>query len=533
LLIFALARPRWDYEWREVHSGGTDIVIALDLSTSMLATDISPNRLERAKREIIDLLKILKGDRIGIVAFAGVAFVYTPLTIDYRLADMFINQLSLKLMPVQGTAIGEALNQSIDALEKASSADTQGKTIILITDGEDQNGDALESAKKAKEKGIKIFAVGIGSDAGAPIPMPDGGFKKDKEGNIVVSKLGEQTLQAITAETGGSYVRSTSGNLDLDVIYKQIKSGKEGEGDTSRQKIWYERFQIFLAIALALLIFEFFFQSSRTRSARQWWKNLAVLFFVILPIFDGNRDAQASDTREGVKAYEQKDYKAAADKFLRAEIKEPDQPIHAYNRGVSQFYNMQYKEAAEAFAKSAQAQDKTLAAKSYYNLGNTNVSQGDFKEAVKAYEQALQLNPQDKDAKENLEWAKKKLEEQKQQKEDDKKEDKKDQKQDDKDKKEESKADKSQKKDPNKDQEGKDDSEQKKDEKKEGGSDKKDSDEKKPESAKPEEAKSEGHGKELTQEQAEKLLRMIEDQEQVYGMPPRYAKPSKTPERDW
>lgn len=413
-IIISLARPRWGFEWRDVQRSGSDIIIALDLSTSMLATDIQPTRLERAKREIVDLLGLLKGDRIGIVAFAGVSFVYTPLTVDYRLADMFIKQLSLKLMPVQGTAIGDALTRSMEALEKASSADSKGKSIILITDGEDQGADLVAVAKKAKEKEIKIFAVGIGSDAGAPIPMPDGGFKKDRQGNIILSKLGEQTLQSLASETGGIYVRSTSGSMDLDLIYNTIRGeAKNEEGELTRQKIWHERFQFFLALALALLILEFFLRSSLPKNRERWWKKVAGFLFFSLSFFPTLNDAQAGDAKEGVKAYEKKDYKTASEKFLNAEIKEPESLVHAYNRGVSQFQNKQFKEAGDAFAKSAQSQDKVLAEKSLYNLGNARAQEGNFNEAIKAYEQALNLNPQDKEALDNLEWAKKKLEEQK------------------------------------------------------------------------------------------------------------------------
>lgn len=552
LLIFALARPRWGFEWRDVQRVGTDIVIALDLSSSMLATDIPPNRLERAKREIIDLLALLKGDRIGIVAFGGVSFVYTPLTIDYRLVDMFLKQLSLKLMPVQGTAIGEALNQSISALEKASANETQGKSVILITDGEDQGEDLSATVKKAKEKGIKVHAVGIGSEAGAPIPMPDGGFKKDRDGNIVVSKLGEQTLRMITSETGGMYVHSTTGSMDLDAIYKSIKAGaQDEEGELTRQKIWHERFQIFLGLALFLLLWEFFFRSSLPKKRRAWWKFVGSSVFLFACM--GSFELKASDIRDAQKAYEQKDYQTAADKFLNAEIKEPDNAVHSYNRGVSQFHNQKYKEAAEAFTKATQSQDKNLAQRSFYNLGNTQSAAQDFNGAIKAYEEALKLNPQDKDAQENMEWAKKKLEEQKKQDEnkdqdkDKKDEDKKDEKKEDEkkeDKKEESKKDEKkedQKQDQNKDQQGKeqeDKDRQKKDEKqepkdnKDSGVEKKESEQEKQEAGKPEEKKA-GNPKELTKEQAEKLLRMMEDQEQVYGMPPQYAKPPKAPERDW
>ena len=213
LIIFALARPRWGFEWREVPQGGVDIMIVLDLSTSMLATDISPSRLERAKREIIDLLGLLQGDRVGITVFAGVSFVQCPLTKDYRMASMFVNQLSLDMMPVQGTNIGDALKKSIDSLDQYSEASSEGKAIILMTDGEDQGGALVQATKLAKDKGVRVFPIGIGAEEGAPIPLPGGGFKKDRNGNVIVSRLDEASLKNVARETGGDYVRSTSGDM--------------------------------------------------------------------------------------------------------------------------------------------------------------------------------------------------------------------------------------------------------------------------------------------------------------------------------
>jgi Ca-activated chloride channel family protein len=225
----------------------------------MLATDISPNRLERAKREIIDLISMMEGDRLGIVAFAGVPFVQCPLTTDYRLASLFVNQLNLDLIPVQGTALGDAIKLAVERLKDSSTQDSQGKAIILITDGEDQNNNTLAAAHEAKKQGVKIFAIGIGKKEGAPIPLPNGGYKKDRNGNVIISKLDEESLEQAALITEGVYVRSTSGDLDLDQIYKKgIKTSIEsGEYGIVRQKIWYERYQWFLLITIILLFTEF------------------------------------------------------------------------------------------------------------------------------------------------------------------------------------------------------------------------------------------------------------------------------------
>lgn len=570
LLIFSLARPRWDFEWRELKQSGHDIVIALDLSKSMLATDMSPNRLERAKREIIDLLQLLQGDRVSIVAFAGVSFVYTPLTVDYRLVDMFLKQMSVDLIPVQGTEIGEALETSIKALEKASSAETQGKSIILITDGEDQSSsEVLTVAKNAKEKGIKIYTVGIGSEVGAPIPLPEGGFKKDKQGNIVVTKLGESTLQNISAATDAFYVRSSTGTMDLDRIYQDIRASSEGEeGGVVRQKIWKERFQIFLGIALFLLLLEFFLGATKGPRRKKWGKVLSVFAVFILPLLSPP-ETYASDVKEGEKAFEAKDYEKAAETFLEAEIKNPGETQHVYNRGVSQAFNKQYEEAAQAFQKSARSEDKELAKKSLFNLGNTHVQQGKLEDAVKSYEQALKIKPEadkkssssfDEKIQENLQWTQKKIEELKQQEQnkkdqenkDQENKEKEDQEQKDKqdsDSKEENKEDQedSQNSDKGEDQKEKENQNQKQEEQnQESSEEQKESSEQQEasESEKKEEENTESasessekqeqelkkHGA-YTKEEAEKLLRTAD--EEVYGAPPKYSAPSKAPEKDW
>ncbi len=255
-LILALTQPRWGYRWEDLTQEGVDIIIALDVSKSMLAQDIKPNRLERAKHKIADLLNMLEGDRIGLVAFAGTSYLQCPLTLDYSAAHIFLNAIDTELIPVQGTAIGHAIRTSVKAFNEQ---DTQSRAIILITDGEDHTGDALSSAKWAKEKETKIFAIGIGREIGAPIPSPEpgvSGFKKDKDGEVVLTKLDEPTLQQMALETGGSYVRSVTGDMDLQKIYlENIKHKIEKKLiKTERRRIWLERFQWMIFAALFCLM---------------------------------------------------------------------------------------------------------------------------------------------------------------------------------------------------------------------------------------------------------------------------------------
>ena len=256
-LLLAIARPRWGYHWEDLHQRGVDVIVALDVSNSMLAEDIKPNRLERAKRKISDLLNMLEGDRIGLVAFAGTAFVQCPLTLDYSAARIFLSAIDTQLIPVQGTAIGNAIEISVKAFR---TQDKKSKALILITDGEDQTGNALAAAKAAKNQGVKIYTIGIGGDIGAHLPNPsaNGGFRKNQQGEVILSKLDEITLQKIALATGGSYVRSVTGDIDLKTIYKdQIKKHIEKkELKSERRKIWQERFQWFIFVALFCLVIE-------------------------------------------------------------------------------------------------------------------------------------------------------------------------------------------------------------------------------------------------------------------------------------
>ena len=258
-LILALAQPRWGYYWKDLTQEGVDIIIALDVSNSMLAQDIKPNRLERAKHKIIDLLNMLEGDRVGLVAFAGTSYLQCPLTLDYSAAHIFLNAIDTDLIPVQGTAIGHAIRTSVEAFNKE---DTQSRVIILITDGEDHTGDALPSAKWAKEHGTKIFVIGIGQKIGAPIPnnnKENPGFKKDAYGEVILSKLDEPTLQEMALHTKGSYVRSVSGDMDLQKIYlENIKHNvKKKKIKTERRRVWKERFQWMIFASLLCLLLRY------------------------------------------------------------------------------------------------------------------------------------------------------------------------------------------------------------------------------------------------------------------------------------
>ncbi len=257
LMLFALAGPRWGSHYQEVSQKGVDIMILVDVSPSMRVEDIKPDRLERARREILDFLTVVQGDRVGLVAFSGAAFVQCPLTLDYGALDMFLGQLEPDLIPVPGTDLGAAIETGLSSFDFKAETD---KVILLITDGEDNEGKGLAAAGQAAEKGVKIFVFGMGETSGGPVPASDGkgGFKKDKEGKLILSKLEEESLRRIASATGGTYARSVAGDLDLDILYFDgIKSRTEAQTlKSGKIKVYEERFPIFLLAAFVFLVLE-------------------------------------------------------------------------------------------------------------------------------------------------------------------------------------------------------------------------------------------------------------------------------------
>ncbi len=255
LVILAAARPQFGSKLREEKAQGIEMMLAVDVSNSMLAEDFEPNRLERTKYAIGKLFDGLQQDRVGLVIFAGEPKVQLPITSDYRMARAFVRKISPSLVSVQGTAIGKALEQAM--LSFSGDADqNQSRVVVLITDGENHDDDALAVAERAKELGIKIFTIGIGTPEGAPIQI-DGEFIKDENGEMVVSKLNEEMLSKIAEVTGGAYVRSTKQSIGLDEIVKEINAMEQSELSTIRFEEFNEQFQYLLLAALILLLCEF------------------------------------------------------------------------------------------------------------------------------------------------------------------------------------------------------------------------------------------------------------------------------------
>ena len=265
LLILAAARPQLGSKLREVKAEGVEMMLVVDVSNSMLAEDFEPNRLERTKYAIQKLFESLKQERVGLVAFAGEPKVQLPITSDYRMAQAFTRRLSTSLVAEQGTAIGRALEL---AMLSYSSQSERSRVMVLITDGENHEDDAIEAAEKAAAQGIRIYTIGIGTPEGAPIEI-DGEFVRDEEGEMVVSKLGEQMLEQIAATTDAAYVRATKQSIGLEEIVKSINAMERTELTTMRYEEYNEQYQYLLGAALLLLLLDSLILSRRNPRLRK------------------------------------------------------------------------------------------------------------------------------------------------------------------------------------------------------------------------------------------------------------------------
>jgi Ca-activated chloride channel family protein len=270
-LVMALARPQFGTRVETVRRRGQDVMVAVDLSRSMLAEDVTPNRLDRARLAILRLIRSLDGDRIGLVAFAGEAFVQSPLTVDYTAAAMFLNAMEPEMMPVQGTDLGEALRMSLDALDQGARED---RVLVLVTDGEDHEGEIEPQVQRAVAGGVRIHTVGIGSPEGVPIPESGSRpgqptFKRDEEGNIVTTRLDEVTLQQVADATEGRYVRVAPGATAFEDLVDEIAAGEGEELDTREVTQFEEQYQLFLAFGFAMLFAEALLPERR-RKVEAW-----------------------------------------------------------------------------------------------------------------------------------------------------------------------------------------------------------------------------------------------------------------------
>lgn len=428
-LAVAAARPQLGYEWREVKRRGIDILFAVDTSQSMLAEDLTPNRLERARLGILDFLNRLEGDRVGLVPFAGSAFALCPLTLDYDAFRESLNSINTDLIPRQGTDLASAIREA-DRLFDAEG--NNQRFLVLITDGEDLQGEAVAAAEEAQKNGTTIYTVGVGAADGQLIPVRDGygrqTYLTDQSGEKVRTKLDEESLRKIAEITGGLYVPLGRGAEGLDAIYqKRLSLAPKSELAQKLEKVPLERFQWPLGAALLMLSLQ------------------AVL---------GERKPERKRKAVVSVARRVRPVAVLAAAFVLASASGARADVAAYNGGTKAYQTGEFEQAAEQLKSSLKTPDLSLQQKSYYNLGNSlfRIGQGTvqedakktmetWKQAVKAYDDSLALNPDDADAKFNRDFVQRKLDELKQQEEkknqqnkDQKKEENKDdQKQDQKD----------------------------------------------------------------------------------------------------
>lgn len=269
-LVLALSRPQWGARLETMTRRGVDVIVAVDTSLSMLAEDVKPNRLAQARAAVSSLIDMMGGDRIGLVAFSGAAYVACPLTLDHSAAALFVDVLDTDLIPVRGTGIAAAITTSIEAFR---SNERRYKVLILITDGEDHEGDVEVAARAAADAGIRIFTIGVGSPSGEPIPLRNArgdvvGYKEDQAKRKVTSRLGEGALESVALTTGGRYYRASTGGVELQRIYEEM-SGMDQKTLSARPHTAYEeRYQIPLVLAILLLGLEAAVPDRRRRGSR-------------------------------------------------------------------------------------------------------------------------------------------------------------------------------------------------------------------------------------------------------------------------
>ena len=421
LLVMALLQPRWGFQWQETSRRGFDLVVALDLSESMNARDISPSRLDRARHELIDLVGYMQGERLGLVSFAGVSFIESPLTLDYAAFRMFLEGLSSEDMPIQGTNIEIALEKSLSVLtmNKEVNSSQHGRAILLVTDGEELQGDLSAVRPKLEAAGVKVFVVGVGSGDGAPIPAKDG-YKRDDQGKMVLTRMNTAILEQVAKETGGVYVSSIATDDDTKTLYKLgmkrlLSEGEIGSGDG---RIWNEYFQLPLFISLLIMIF--YLWGSANSIPALWRKNssfalLLLLNSLLLSIPTAHADSAESVGKDAYDRFQEGSFAEAEAAFRRAQEEYGDDHRYLLGEAASSYRQDSFAKAFELFSKAAEiGKTPEEQATALFNAGNSLVQEEKLNEALEIYEKGLKLTPEDEDIKANLAYVKKLLEEQKQ-----------------------------------------------------------------------------------------------------------------------
>ncbi len=392
MCVVALARPRWGFAFEQVTARGRDIIIAVDTSRSMLAQDLDPSRLARAKLAAQDLLANLDGDRVGLVAFAGTAFLQAPLTPDYDAVRDSLNELDTEIIPQGGTNLSAAIAAADEAFGKGESTH---RALILFTDGEDLEADALDAAKKHKDT-FRIFTIGLGTDAGAPLIVPTRRGReivRDEQGNAVTSRLDEKRLREVAEAGGGFYIHLQNGPAEMRQLVRDgLGSMTEKDTDQRMNKVAIERYQWPLALGLACIAASALLGERRRALVR-------AAAAVLLALLQVSAHAESDAALHALEA---------------ARDKRPGVPQLDYNVGCSAFQTGDYDKAATSFSNALGTGDAALKSKAAYNLANTIARRGaaqkekepklaEWKSAVQNYDHALALDPSNTNAKENRE----------------------------------------------------------------------------------------------------------------------------------
>jgi len=403
--ITALARPQWGESAKKIERKGTDILFLLDTSLSTLADDVKPNRMEVAKNKIKTIVRHLKGDRVGLVVFSGSAFLQTPFTLDYAAFFLFLDAVRVGHVPDPGSSLGASFQFVLKIFPQE---ELKHKVLILMTDGEDTAGGMDEALLALEQAHIRVYCVGMGTEAGGPIPLRDNagrqtGFKKDRSGEIVITRLNPPLLEKIARQTGGLFLPTTASDQDVEVLLKHI--GVSGARKIKEQTVIEkeDHYTLFLLLGLFFLLAELFVRRTRTL------KNAAVftaLGFVFLSQCGFLETARGLNEKAN-KDFAEKKYQTAAEKYQKAKVKNPDDPAIRYNLGTALYEGRKYRETQPELKKALDTKEPGLKAKAYYNLGNTEYRLGNFDGAIQAYKEALKLDPADKDAKFNLEFVQK------------------------------------------------------------------------------------------------------------------------------
>lgn len=383
-LALAAAGPRLGFAYQQQKLEGVSIVVVLDVSRSMDAQDVQPSRMEAARRELVDLVALMRGDAIGLVVFAAGAYTRIPPTVDTDTFLWAVDDSDTTTVRAQGSSLAGALDSATQLLTRA---DGSGKAILVVSDGEAHDGEpALDaSIARARSAGIRIYALGVGTPDGAPMPLADGGFKKDALGQVVLSRLDEARLQRLASETGGAYVRSVVSDDDVRALYQdEIRGALDAASrGTRREKVWHERFQWPLAVALVAMV---------AGSALGIARRASVRAAVLLLALSVSRPAFAGAAEDGMDAWKAQRWEDAVRLLGRARVEDPSDVSVMWALAESLYRSGRYREA-EGLYESLAAADPERRAKHLYNAGNAAYKGGRLEEAARDFDAAAKADP--------------------------------------------------------------------------------------------------------------------------------------------